>query len=1421
MRRTISSNIRFDIAVAFYCLLCILSTPVFVVAEEGQDEQTETEIRNDVWYVENDVACDSLDTYAVGSVSIDIKATDPNIDISGLDPMWRIADSDWVGSGSYVHYVPPITYKVEFTDLLEFAEPNLSMRVIGNNAENDNLNRAEAFYKPLPRFAIGDIPPQSAIQGQTLEFLIDPNTGNALSAISFDVVGDMNGFVSLEQVAPLSWLCRYTPDANDKESVLITFRRFGDGFAQSNISFTPIPLLPDEYLVFDKTPSKGIPDPESKYYLVVTEEVNDTKESFNWVPRATRTINISGKTVVFEEGHEQGLSSYSNSQDIKQMNIYAETLIIKSPLRLPQTEVNIFAKELRFEDTNSTGNVIEMASICTTPVNCLFSEPNGVTPTDAAEDGENGLKGGNINLNIESLYTQSVCIPRIITSGSPGQKGGNGKHGENRGACDLMVLGCNGFFQCCNFNDGGSCYDSLNVPFGTIGAMLLKPDPNPITLELFDYWPDKGFVTSPSFPSEPTDAKPSGVAGDGGDAGDFRTTLLAPPEVYDVSGGAAGEQGEEYIGGQYFLVATLEYVVSLDEGHTWATQVSKTYENGANAQTPPSSDGKHGGGTLTGESVSWLKPYNLKAILAHAKDAYLRGHLDYTGNILSEYLHLLETAEQLAEYDDLTLDEQHEMQQMKEEIQVILHRIENNLDYYGNPAGWVPMLSFEVNKIAFEQEINHAIRVLYLSYWVGSVAGELQDQLDAMEYAKDLQIEDIENLHEIYSDCITKLPDLKFSAQKVADAFDGIIIRLHKVEQDLMDRAVDNVNERNKKPWWKKAIKVAGTIATLVPYKQPALAAAGQSAVILSESDEDSDQQTCEKFMTLEQNFNGTSGYVDSSEMFDDKVQSTDLSSIKEDGVDLMLQNLQDSAQPMAEDLQRVTEIINKSKAPNSEVQKELDKIRASDPAFKDVMNRIEDLLIERSSFASQLAATMQTISSSSNAIVHDLLSIDGMNVDSQAISTTLNTRSLMYLKEMEQRARRRLQKYHYYMAKAYEYRTLKKYEGELNLQKIFDEFKKISDSRFSLSETAFTSIKGVYEGLLSTVAETIFDEYNSNRSELSVPIRFNLLPEELDIINSGDTLKLNLMDIGLFLPSEENIRIVDISAKEMDVHIEGGDFERFAYLTLYMDHSGDSLLKKDGKVYKFQHYNENTSSPITWGVRYDGWDGTIDAISPSAASESLLYSLLTDDSGNVPSSDKLLIYSRPAGWADILISKDVWAYNNVDMVIDHLRLEVKYDFMRQQEDKVDLEIMTWEPQLKPYLSVDTTDLNAKQDGYGHFYRSYRLNQEVSVTALESYGMYVFKKWTDQYGDDLEDQPATDNSITIKLDDNKTICAEYESAMIYDLYADSIINMMDFAKFGSEWSQMNCGLCNGADFTGDGNVTIEDLQKFAQNWLLP
>jgi hypothetical protein len=53
-----------------------------------------------------------------------------------------------------------------------------------------------------------------------------------------------------------------------------------------------------------------------------------------------------------------------------------------------------------------------------------------------------------------------------------------------------------------------------------------------------------------------------------------------------------------------------------------------------------------------------------------------------------------------------------------------------------------------------------------------------------------------------------------------------------------------------------------------------------------------------------------------------------------------------------------------------------------------------------------------------------------------------------------------------------------------------------------------------------------------------------------------------------------------------------------------------------------------------------------------------------------------------------------------------------------------------------------------------------------------------------------------------------------------DIDSDGDVDLGDFALFGLWWLDTGCGSCGGADFTGEGDITIDDLNIMVSNWLV-
>ncbi len=198
--------------------------------------------------------------------------------------------------------------------------------------------------------------------------------------------------------------------------------------------------------------------------------------------------------------------------------------------------------------------------------------------------------------------------------------------------------------------------------------------------------------------------------------------------------------------------------------------------------------------------IQWLTPHAVRAVVAYAKDLYLYGYRAEARAVLSDYwdkLGALEASPYWAAVDDAS---QMEFSHIGSEFAELLHRLDSNLDYFAHPAGWVPNLSFEANLGLFSSEAESAIRVLYLSYWMGNVASSVQQKADGMANSRAQLAADFNALTNELGTTQARLEDLELKSS----ATESNIVRLNTVltnrVEELRRMAEEAAKNAAKKP---------------------------------------------------------------------------------------------------------------------------------------------------------------------------------------------------------------------------------------------------------------------------------------------------------------------------------------------------------------------------------------------------------------------------------------------------------------------------------------------------------------------------------------------------------------------------------------------------------------------------------------------
>jgi len=1352
--------------------------------------------------------------------------------------------------------LPPGMHTIAFKDLSDWAEP---APLVITEADDTHQTFA-AGYTALTRLPLGQIPDHVAWQGQPLEFMVYLEDENSLAITDAILTAQVQpapqgDFSFLPAVEPGYFVLKYIPALEDKDDFQIILEGQASEDAQrvcQLIHISPMQEYADETIIFKTGQHTKM---FSSYAPIrVNEDIAATVPvTYNYKLNALpRTIRIEGDYIEISKLNDENRlyqqlcatedqSGNVLNADIQQVEIVADILMIKTRLWIPKANVTIRAVELDFEDEDPG----VPACIVTTPVELKTRPP---LPPGAAGGGVglNGLNAGNISVDVMEFHPGQLpngSTPlRFILDGGKGQPAGQGRNGINGPALpykDKFQVRCETWAGTDKF-----------------WTTLYNPDPYKITSILYhdhsDGW-DFDWDSFTRWNGSTTlphggNAVPGGLAGAGGNAGHLDCTMPAET-LYSVNAGSKGLRAETYPGGQrgsplYYMQLIYDLYGAWMGSGTCYTNLGYygIAQPGAPAYPPDDSgipNGQPGSYQLVSSTMEQFTPELFNQNLNLIRQFYLANQINVCKQKIDMYIRLIDLFRQRQDWTSLPYVRKCRVESIYNTLRSMQNRIESGLDYYGNPAGWVPLLSFEVNRTIFDNEIDRAINMLYLSYWLKEEAGTAQQRVGALTDTINALKDEIVTFKQRYDDAVASLPDLESESLFLKQSIGVVQGKLQQRENELRTQAQNNLRE----PWWKTGLKIAGSICSMIPVYQPALGAIGSGMTLAANFDKDDPWATITGAMDI------TSSLVSSKLSSAAQKQKIDLDAMDTDSADdeaeneAMLSMLSEGGNAITSAFGQISNIVASREAPKSKIDAELARLAAQDETFQTLADEIKGLLDKKADLSKKIAMAVQDISTLPNQIATNIQAINSFVREKTSTEAMLSNEALEYLTALENRANDRLIKYHYYLAKGYEYRLLKPYTNPLDLTPMFNKFRDIAlvntQNGYILQPDQFASLKAIYEDVLSGIAEDIFDEYNRNASpEYTVKVRFNLLPEELEKINTGQPLILNPMDIGLFNGLyEENLRIVNLSVYAIAADADADPLGDPAYVDLRIEHPGESKLKSNGAVYLFRYSEGGDSRPIEWGGRYDLVDETIDAIHPSAASESLLRSLLEGDAAS-----DMMLYSRPSAWSDLKFSKSSvntlrTPYGTVtrdNIVIRNLRLELTYDFVRKNTNLAEFQVNILQTQeqngqqvnclsaFQPYIRVSRADENGRQDGRGKFLRVYRKSPDEAVvlSAQPVYGTWMFCEWVDQNGQPIVFADPQSPSIALPLTSDYTVFARYISreCLLGDINASGNVDIADFSLLARVYGTR----CDSAKFDPASTDPIDatDILSFCEGWLM-
>lgn len=823
--------------------------------------------------------------------------------------------------------------------------------------------------------------------------------------------------------------------------------------------------------------------------------------------------------------------------------------------------------------------------------------------------------------------------------------------------------------------------------------------------------------------------------------------------------------------------------------------------------------GSNGRMVLSNRSYAYLHPYYIAAVMHYANDAFINNHTDEVLQICREYRTAIDEFLSVSDSDgknegihegvidnldelfgsrkdshsdiDFLIEGENdtdeseittfELQNILVEINKMLFKLEQGLDYFGNPVGWVPMLSFEVMLANYNNEIDRAIPTLYMYYWLNRVDRTLEDLVQASQFAASTTEEQIDANQELLNTLILEIPVLQDEAEEITRQIEILTKQIETLQQQLLAKAIKKVKKKNR---WKKVFGVFTGIVSAVSNVLPffgvpsdvttavtgTISAGASLAKIISSNN---NSVASEILSTLETIGDNPLKDLDSSLYKKDKDKDGNTITVAYSTLESYNNVLNNQVKPLIKNIEGLSKVLSNTTVSNSEVQAEFNRLLASSSVYQSLIIQAEELNQKKNELVAHLNQVFSDMTTTVSDLSNDALALDAFRRDVFTGNSKRDLNAMIFLERMQQRAKDRLLLYDYYLRKAYEYRLLKPYEGEFNLVGMFERFESIAQAGDGvIDNSAYSSLSSVFRTTISEMTQKIISGYNSNYPEQSAPITIEITQDQLDRLNAEESITLNFQDMGIFASDEENVRIVGLEIEQLESHTEG-TLGSSGYMDLNMTHSGLSTFMKDGHLYWFDHRTHNTTSPHTWGARYDALLNKTATIEPSVASTSLLRSIVN--------ADDVMLFSRPSAWSDIALTKKVHTSGGADIVIDKLVIKLQYDFTRRPDNIRNIHITACNG-LMPYIACSETDINGRSGGNGHLIRSYtKSSQNVTFTATDKYESFYFKNWTDRAGNVI----STNTQLTVNRQKDQYYLANYE-------YRGAVLGVQDTIRVSNE-----------------------------------
>jgi hypothetical protein len=427
-------------------------------------------------------------------------------------------------------------------------------------------------------------------------------------------------------------------------------------------------------------------------------------------------------------------------------------------------------------------------------------------------------------------------------------------------------------------------------------------------------------------------------------------------------------------------------------------------------------------------------------------------------------------------------------------------------------------------------------------------------------------------------------------------------------------------------------------------------------------------------------------------------------------------------------------EAIGALQVPESEIEAELEKLKAQSPEWEELVGEINTLNQDKAELFQDLLNALQVVTEGYARLVENAESLQTLQKERQKTLAKLDVEAVQAISGLGQRARISLQKSLYLMVRSYEATVLRSVSVNWQMDKVFNKISELLKPAPGFDATTVNqmvkSLKPIFEDNQNVLKRQLLENYGFDK-EIGVELEFGLTkeqtPKQLKSLNKTSTLTLDPVEYGLILPDKQRMTLANLELTTIEFDEKGPALPASGNAIISIESDRDVTMRRGREFYATRSNN-----PRPWSWTYHFSDGKVSASKPSISSLDLLNTILSDaGTASNASGDKVNIKQK-------LAEMPLWSKLRMRLSFSPelplpKRLRIKKLIFRATAS-------TWvAPTDQKVLDVRcvgadasiscSKDLGGRGDGFGNLYRIYGNRAEVTMVAPADNESFVFSHW--------------------------------------------------------------------------------------------